>query len=178
MWPTLISPFLITGTLCSQSDTICWQSLTKTLHLMWLRCTWLHLTDIQGSGKRREVTACKKLVGQRKRVRVTTSSALSNASVTLNTKWRVSAAPPEAISCIWHMHFPGIFDWLCDFSWKISLRAHVTCQTSPSGGTNAPDTPGCEFTLHILGKYFSREPNYYPGSYMSCRTQSKNRYLK
>lgn len=58
---------------------------------------------------------------------------------------------------------------------KNSLRTRVTCQTSPSGCTNAPDTRSCEFTLPILGKYFSREPSYSLGSHMSCRTQSRRR---
>lgn len=40
------------------------------------------------------------------------SSEGSNASVTLNASWQVSAASPEAISCIWHMHFCEASDWL------------------------------------------------------------------
>lgn len=41
--------------------------------------------------------------------------AWSNASLTLNALWQVSAASPEAISCIWHMHLCGTSDWPCDF---------------------------------------------------------------
>lgn len=53
--------------------------------------------------------------GDGERGRVLASLAWSNASVTLNVLWQVSAASPEAISCIWHMHLCGTSDWPCDF---------------------------------------------------------------
>lgn len=109
--------FRAPGTLCSQSDTYFdspWSS--HCTFCVCAGCTRLRLSDIQGSGKRREVTASDKVGGQRERGRVTASLARSNALATFNALWQVSAAAPEAISCIWHMHLCGTSDWWCDFA--------------------------------------------------------------
>ncbi len=106
-----------TGALCSQSDTYFDSSWPSHCTFCGCAgCTWLHPSDIRGSGKRREVTASDKRGGQYERGRVTASLARGNASVALNAVWQFSAATPEAISCIWHMHLCGTSDWRCDFS--------------------------------------------------------------
>lgn len=116
---------------------------------------WRQVTNGKGGGSKREA-------GWRRVL------ARSNALVTLNALWWFSAATPEAISCIWHMHLRGTSDmavWLhCDSS----LRTLVACQTPASGVTNAPGTECCELTCHMLAKESNEGPNNCLRSCVKC----------
>lgn len=141
------------GTLCSQSDTYFdspWPSHCTSR--VCAGCTWLRPSDIQGSGKRREVTASDKLGGQWERGRVTVSLARSNASVTFNGLWQVSAATPEAISCIWHMHLCGTSDWRCDFTATFLSELLLLVRLPPQDSQMHLAPSAGEFTLHVLAK--------------------------
>lgn len=147
-----------TGALCSLSDTFC----------CCAGRTWLRPSDTRRSGESRAVTASDKREGGVRGGERQGDGDFGNASLTLNALWRFSAATPQAISCIWHMHLHGTFDWRRESAATFLSELLLLVRLQPRDSQKAPGAECCRLTIHALAEDFKRNPTIALGGLLNA----------
>lgn len=139
-----------TGALCSLSDTFCCSAGR----------TWLRPSDTHRSGESRAVTASDKREEGVRGGERQGDGDFGNASLTLNALWRFSAATPQAISCIWHMHLHGTFDWRRESAATFLSELLLLVRLQPRDSQKSTWRRVLQTHNPRAGWRFQKEPNY------------------